>query len=119
MVENENRNQESSMDNVDAEALLDLIVAKEEEIRARIKKAEHEAERLIEEAKLDASVLRREAREAEIGEDMRESELERARIEAEKVTREIEVEAEEIKVKGMKNIDEAVSLIMKYVLPAL
>jgi len=44
-----------------AEAMLEMILNKEDEISRRMKEAEAEAEHVVEEAKLDAAAMKREA----------------------------------------------------------
>jgi ferritin len=44
-----------------AEEMLEMIVMKEDEIRQQITRAENEAQRVVEEAKLDAAAKKRDA----------------------------------------------------------
>ncbi len=101
------------------EAMLEMIIAKEDEIKKRFGRAEDEAQRLIEEAKLDASVLKREATSAEVGTEIREKELEKAREEAGRIAAGIEAQAEEIRKKGMERVDEAVRIVIEGVMPPM
>ncbi|MBU4241297.1 MAG: hypothetical protein KKH73_04340 [Actinobacteria bacterium] len=100
-----------------AEAMLEMIINKEEEIARRMKRAEADAQRVIEEAKLDAAARKREATSAEIGQEMREKELEKANREARRIASEAEEEAGRIRVHGKEHIDEAVKVVIDGVLP--
>ncbi len=102
-----------------AEAMLEMILLKEDEIKRRIQRAENEAQRLVEEAKLDAAHRKREAISEDIGQDLREKELARAHAEAEKVTQEMSAQAESIGKKGMEHVDEAIKIVIDGVLPPL
>lgn len=101
------------------EAMLDMIVNKEEEIRKRIENARKEAERRVEVAKLDAAALKREADTLEVGKEMREEEMEKARKEAERVMEEAAVDAEKIRNQGMERVEEAVDIVIRGVLPRI
>lgn len=100
-----------------AEAMLETIVSKEDEIRNRIAKAENEAQRVVEEAKLDAAGRKRDAAAEEVGEDLRNAEIAKARAEAEKLTKEIQQQADEIRKKGMERVEEAIRIVIEGVLP--
>lgn len=102
-----------------AEAMLEMILGKEDEIARRKERAEADAERAVEEAKLDAAAMKREAVSAEIGRDIREKELEKANREAEKTASEAEKEARRIRAYGEEHIDEAVKVVIDGVLPSL
>lgn len=102
---------------ITAEAMLELILSKEDEIRRRISKAELESGRMVEEAKLDAAAIKREAVTADIGRDLREKELAKAREEVRKIASDINLEAEKVKAEGMARIEEAVKLVLERVLP--
>jgi len=99
------------------EDTINQIVSKEDEIKARIRQAENEAQRLVEEAKLDAAVVKRRAVTTEVGGDLREKELRNAHEEAEKVSVEIKARAVEVKARGMQQIDKAVKIVIDGVLP--
>lgn len=100
-----------------AEAMLEMILMKEDEIKQRIQRAENEAQRVVEEAKLDAAHKKRESVSEDVGSDLREKELAKAREEAEKVTREIEAQAAEIRKKGMDKVEDAIRIVIEGVLP--
>jgi hypothetical protein len=100
-----------------AEAMLEMILMKEDEIKQRVQRAENEAQRVVEEAKLDAAHKKREATNEDVGSDLREKELAKAREEAGKVTREIEAQAAEIRTKGMEKVEDAIRVVIEGVLP--
>jgi vacuolar-type H+-ATPase subunit H len=100
-----------------AEEMLEMIVAKEDEIRQGITRAENEAQRVVEEAKMDAAAKKREAASAEIGEDLRDRELAKAHEEARKVASDIEKQADEIRRKGMERVEDAIRVVIEGVLP--
>jgi vacuolar-type H+-ATPase subunit H len=100
-----------------AEAMLEMILMKEDEIKQRTQRAENEAGRLVEEAKLDAAHKKREAIAEDVGQDLRDKGLTRAREEAEKVATEIAAQAEEIREKGMENVEDAIRIVIEGVLP--
>jgi hypothetical protein len=100
-----------------AEAMLETIVAKEDEIRQRVLRAENEGQRAVEEAKLDAANKKREAAAVEVGEELREAELAKARSEVEKITAEIAQQAEDIRAKGMERVEDAIRIVIEGVLP--
>jgi vacuolar-type H+-ATPase subunit H len=102
-----------------AEAMLEMILMKEDETKQRLHRAENEAQRLVEEAKLDAAHKKREASAEEVGLEIREKELTRANAEAEKITREISAQAEEIRSKGMEHVEDAIRIVIEGVLPPL
>lgn len=100
-----------------AEAMLEMIVNKEDEIRRRVQQAENDGQRLVEEAKMDAASKKREAATIEVGDELREKELGKAHEEAEKVTAEIKAQADEIKRKGMERVEDAIRIVIEGVLP--
>ena len=102
-----------------AEAMLEMILMKEDETRQRLQRAENEAQRLVEEAKLDAAHKKRESIAEDLGQDIREKELARANAEAERVTREIGAQAEEIRKKGMEHVEDAIRIVIEGVLPPM
>jgi len=102
---------------VSAESMLEMILTKEDEINSRVRKAENEAQQKVEEAKLDAAVIKRDAVTAEAGSDLREKEIAKAREEAERVTAEITERAEQVRKKGMEHIEDAVKIVIDAVLP--
>lgn len=99
------------------EAMLEMILMKEDEIKQRMRRAETEAQRLVEEAKLDAAHKKRESISDDVGSDIRDKELARAREEADKVSTEIAAQAEHIRKKGMENVDKAIKIVIDQVLP--
>ncbi len=109
---------EGVADKSSPEAMLEMILMKEDEIKQRIRRAETEAQRMVEEAKLDAAHRKRESTSEEVGSEIRERELAKARQEADRVSREIAAEAERIRKKGMENVDEAIRIVIEGVLPA-
>ena len=100
-----------------AEEMLERIVRKEDEIRKRLQKAEDESQRLVEEAKMDAANKKRDAAAAEVGQDLRDKEIEKAQVEAEKVAAEIASQADEIRKKGMDRVEDAIKIVIEGVLP--
>lgn len=100
-----------------AEAMLETIVSKEDEIRNRLAKAENEAQRVVEEAKMDAANKKREAASEEVGDDLRTAEVAKAHAEAEKVGADIARQADEIRKKGMERVDDAIRIVIEGVLP--
>jgi vacuolar-type H+-ATPase subunit H len=100
-----------------AEEMLEMIVMKEDEIRQRIARAENEAQRVVEEAKMDTAAKKRDAAAAEVGEDLREKELAKANEEAEKVAADIASQAGEIRNKGMERVEDAIRIVIEGVLP--
>ena len=102
-----------------AEAMLEMILMKEDEIKVRIQRAENESQRLVEEAKLDAAHKKREAVAEDIGLDLREKELEKAKVEAEKVAQEVWAQVDEIRKKGKERFDDATKVVIEGVLPGL
>jgi len=117
MAEPEKAEEETKVELVSAEAMLEMILAKEDEIKSRVRQAENEAQRKLEEAKLDAAVIKREAVTAEVGGDLREKEVAGARAEAERVAHEISEQAEQVRKKGMEHIEDAVKVVINAVLP--
>ncbi len=102
-----------------AEAILEMILMKEDEIKQRVQRAENEAQRLVEEAKLDAAQRKREAIAEDVGGDLREKEMARAQAEAEKVATEIAAQADEIRTKGRERFNDAIGVVIEGVLPPL
>ena len=100
-----------------AEEMLEMIVQKEDEIRGRITQAENDAQRLIEEAKMDAANKKRDAAGAEVGQDLRDEEIAKAEVEADKVAAEIAAQADEIRKKGMDRVEDAIKIVIEGVLP--
>ena len=100
-----------------AEEMLERIVRKEDEIRKRLQKAEDESQRLVEEAKMDAANKKRDAAAVEVGQDLRDKEIEKAQVEAEKVAAEIASQADEIRKKGMDRVEDAIKIVIEGVLP--
>jgi len=100
-----------------AEAMLEMILLKEDEIEKRVRQARSEAERMVEEAKLDAAAIKREAQTVVVGENLREEALEKARVEAEKAEAEAAARADEIRRKGAEQVERAVSIVMDGVVP--
>lgn len=110
---------EKETESSSAEAMLEMILMKEDEIKVRIQRAENESQRLVEEAKLDAAHKKREAVAEDIGLDLREKGLERAKVEAEKVAQEVRAQIEEIRKKGKERFDDATKVVIEGVLPGL
>ena len=102
-----------------AEAMLEMILMKEDEIKQRIQRAENEGQRLVEEAKLDAAHKKRDAIAEDGGGDLREKEMARAQAEADKVTAEIAAQADEIRIKGRERFNDAIGVVIEGVLPPL
>jgi cell division septum initiation protein DivIVA len=102
-----------------AEAMLEMILNKEDEISRRMKEAEAEAEHVVEEAKLDAAAMKREATSADIGREMRERELEKASREAKRAASETEEAARRIRAYGEEHIERAVKVVIDGVLPPI
>jgi vacuolar-type H+-ATPase subunit H len=102
-----------------AEAMLEMILMKEDEIKVRIQRAENEAQRLVEEAKLDAAHKKRKAVAEDIGQDLREKELSKARLEAEEINRDVQAQVDEIKKKGTDHFEDAAKVVISGVLPEL
>lgn len=100
-----------------AEEMLETIVFKEDEIRGRILRAENEAQRLEEEAKMDAAGKKRDAASAEVGQDLRDKELAKAHEEAEKIAAKITAQADDIRKKGMERVEDAIRIVIEGVLP--
>jgi vacuolar-type H+-ATPase subunit H len=100
-----------------AEDMLEMILMKEDEVKQRVQRAENEAQRMVEEAKLDAAHVKRESVNEDIGAEIREKELAKAAVEAEKVKRDCEAEAAEMRKKGMERVDEAIRIVLEGVLP--
>ena len=117
MAEPEKVEEETKVELVSAEAMLEMILIKEDEIKSRVRQAENEAHRKVEEAKLDAAVIKREAVTGEVGGDLREKEVAGARAEAERVARDISEQAEQVRKKGMEHIEDAVKVVINAVLP--
>lgn len=118
MDEIEQPGQEKS-ESASSEAMLEMIIMKEEEVRKRIENAEKESELMVEEAKLDAARVRREASSVEVGSDIREEEMEKAQREAGEIAAKAAAEAEQVKAKGMEHVEEAVGIVIEGVLPEL
>jgi vacuolar-type H+-ATPase subunit H len=85
----------------------------------RIQRAENEAQRLVEEAKLDAAHKKREAVAEDIGQDLREKELAKARQEAEEINRDVQAQVEQIKKEGKNHFEDAAKVVIDGVLPEL
>lgn len=102
-----------------AEVMLEMVILKEDEIEKRVRRARSEAERLIEDAKLDAAAIKREAQTVVVGENLREEALDKARAEAEKAEAELAAQADEVRRKGAEQIEKAVSIVMDGVLPPI
>lgn len=105
------------VEHMSSEDLLEMIITKEDELKKRVFRAEAESRRVLEEAKMDATALKRDASSAEVGKEIRERELEKAREEAERVASEIKAQAGETRKKGMEQIEQAVEIIIDRVLP--
>ncbi len=101
------------------EALLELILGKEDDIKQKMRNAESESDRMVEEAKLEASMIKRDAAAAEVGTDLKEKELAKAREEADRLVEQIGQQAEEIRARGNARMGEAVTILLKSVLPPL
>ncbi|MBU1669571.1 MAG: hypothetical protein KKF41_02190 [Actinobacteria bacterium] len=99
------------------EQMLEAILLKEEETKRKIARAETEAQRVIEEAKLDAAARKRQATGGDVGAELRDRELEKARVEAERISAEIAAQADEIRKKGLERVDEAIKTVIEVVLP--
>ncbi|MFH1151028.1 MAG: V-type ATPase subunit subunit G family protein [Actinomycetota bacterium] len=99
------------------EQMLEAILLKEEETKRKIGRAETEAQRVIEEAKLDAAARKRQATGGDVGVELRDRELEKARVEAERISAEIAAQADEIRKKGLQRVDEAIKTVIEGVLP--
>jgi vacuolar-type H+-ATPase subunit H len=117
MAEPEEREEKAPAELVSAEGMLEMILAKEDEIKSRVGKAENEAQRMVEEAKLDAAVVKRKAVTGEVGGDLRDKEIARAREEAEKIASGISERAEQLKKQGAERIEDAVKIVIDAVLP--
>jgi vacuolar-type H+-ATPase subunit H len=102
-----------------AEAMLEMILMKEDEIKVRMQRAENEAQRLVEEAKLDAAHKKREAVAEDIGQELRETELSKARLEAEEISQRVQAQVDEIKKKGTDHFEDAAKVVIEGVLPEL
>jgi len=102
-----------------AEAMLEMILMKEDEIIQRVYRIESEAQRQVEEAKLDAAHKKREVVAEDIGEDLREKELAKAHAEVERIAQEVQAQVEEIKKKGKEHFDEAAKAVIEGVIPKL
>jgi vacuolar-type H+-ATPase subunit H len=96
---------------------IESILNKEDAIKDRIERAEKEAGRLIDDAKMDAAVIKRKAMAKEVGMDVREQELARASEEAEEAASVILAQADKIKSDAMGHIEKAVDIIVSKVLP--
>jgi hypothetical protein len=99
------------------ERMLEAILLKEDDVRKQMARAETEAQRMVEEAKLDAAARKREATGGDVGTELRERELEKARVEADQVSAEIAGQADEVRKKGMERVDEAIAIVIEGVLP--
>ncbi|MCJ7652908.1 MAG: hypothetical protein MUO75_04285 [Actinobacteria bacterium] len=117
MAEPEDRGEKAPAELVSAEGMLEMILAKEDEIKSRVRKAEDGAQRVVEEAKLDTAVVKRKAATAEVGGDLREKEVAKAREEADRVAGEIAERAEQVKKQGAERIEDAVNIVIDAVLP--
>lgn len=100
-----------------AEAMLEMIINKEDEIARRIQHAEADVQRFVEEAKLDAAALRRRADSAEMGDELREKELEKANREARRLVSQAEEKAERVRTLSKERIEQAVKIVIDGVLP--
>ena len=100
-----------------AEDMLEMILMKEDEVKQRIQRAETEAQRLVEEAKLDAAHVKRESTSEDLGQEIREKEIAKAEAEAEEVRKRIAAEAAEIRKKGMEHVEDAIRIVLDGVLP--
>ncbi|MCJ7745853.1 MAG: hypothetical protein MUP40_06150, partial [Actinobacteria bacterium] len=112
MAEPEKKEEEAPAEIVSAESMLEMILAKEDEINLRIRRAENEAQRKVEEAKLDAAVNKREAVTGDVGGDLRDKEIARAREEAEKIASGISERAEQLKKQGAEHIEDAAKIVI-------
>jgi hypothetical protein len=99
------------------ERMLEAILLKEDDVRKQMARAETEAQRMVEEAKLDAATRKREATGGDVGTELRERELEKAHVEADQVSAEIAGQADEVRKKGMERVDEAIAIVIEGVLP--
>ena len=93
------------------------ILAKESEIRTKTQEERKKADRRVEDAKGKAGEIKRKATLEEVGRDLYEAEMAKARKEAEKIEASVGTEAEKIKEDGIKNLEKAVDLIVKSVIP--
>ena len=117
MAETSQEEQKVTTETPSAEAMLEMIIMKEDEIRNRMRKAETESQRVVEEAKLEAAALKRDAVTADVGHDLRGKEMEKAQAEAEKASREIAARTEQIRARGKEKLEDAVGVVIKGVLP--
>jgi vacuolar-type H+-ATPase subunit H len=117
MAEPDRKEVEAPAELVSAESMLEMIITKEDEIKSHISKAENEAQRKVEEAKLDAAVMKREAVTAVVGGDLREKEIAKAQVEGDRVSAEIGERAQKVREQGMENIEDAVKIVIDAVLP--
>lgn len=117
MAEPNKKEEKAPVELVSAESMLEMIIAKEDEIKSRVNKAENEAQRRVEEAKLDAAVIKREAVTAEVGGDLREKEIAEARSEADRVSTEIAERAQKVREHGLEHVEDAVKIVIEAVLP--
>lgn len=69
----------ASIEATSPEALLELILTKEDEIKQRVRDAQTESDRIVEEAKLEASMIKRDAAASEVGTDIKEKSSPRRR----------------------------------------
>lgn len=99
------------------ERMLEAILLKEDDVRKQMARAETEAQRMVEGAKLDAAARKREATGGDVGTELRDRELEKARVEAERVSAEIAGQADEIRGKGLERVDEAIKIVIEGMLP--
>lgn len=102
-----------------AEAMLDMIIRKEDETRIHIQEAESESARLIEEAKMDAAAKKQKAVSAEVGSELREKKLAEAQEKAGEIIEKSQAEAAEIKERGEEQIEKAVNIVMDRILPSV
>lgn len=102
-----------------AEAMLEMILMKEDDISQRVYRVESESQRQVEEAKLDAAHRKREVVAEEIGGDLREKELAKAHAEVEKISQDVQAQVREIKEKGKEHFDDAAKVVIEAVLPKL
>ena len=101
-----------------AEAMLEMILRKEEETKSRIEQAKTDAQRMVEEAKMDAANEKRKAVSEEIGADLRKEKLADADRQAVEIVEQSKVEAERIRQKGEEQVKEAVDIVIRRVLPS-
>ncbi len=92
------------------------IISKESEMRSKVAEERRKAERMVEDARGKAGETKRVAILEEVGKDLYEAEMAKAKQEAAGIADSVQAEVERIRQEGTANLDKAVRFIIDRVL---